>query len=87
MAAMGMTCLMLAAMAYRIGLYEADEISDGRLAAAAKLWMHAPLSPPAPVARLSRDDLAPEQHSYEQHIAVLVWQDDTLLLDSHGLLT
>ena len=87
MAAMVMTCLMLAAMAYRIGLYEADEISDGQLAAAAKLWMQAPLSPPAPVARQSRDDMAPEQHSYEQHIAVLVWQDDTLLLDSHGLLT
>lgn len=84
---MVMTCLMLAAMAYRIGLYEADEISDGRLTAAAKLWMHAPLSPPAPVARQSRDDMAPEQHSYEQPIAVLVWQDDTLLLDSHGLLT
>lgn len=84
---MVMTCLMLAAMAYRIGLYEADEISDGQLAAAAKLWMQAPLSPPAPVARLSRDDMAPEQHSYEQPIAVLVWQDDTLLLDSHGLLT
>lgn len=87
MAAMGLTWLALAAMAHHVGLYEADEISDGQLAAAAQLWVQAPLSPPAPPARQSRDDLAPERHSYEQPIAVLVWQGDTLLLDSHGLQT
>ena len=51
---MVMTCLMLAAMAYhRIGLYEADEISDGQLAAAAKPGCR-PLVPPPCGAAITR---------------------------------
>lgn len=82
---MGATWLTLAMMAYYTGLHEADEISDGQLAAAARLWLHAPLTGHPPAAVLHPDDLTPERHSYEQPIAVLIWQGSELLLDTHGL--
>jgi len=82
--AIAATWATLAAMAYYTGLHEADEISDGQLSAAAQWWLTLPI-PPALTAPSNPGGLKPEKHGYEQPLAVLVWQDQTLLLDSHGL--
>ena len=83
---MGVTWVALAAVAYYTGLHEADEISDGQLQAAAQLWLHVPLtSAPGTRPSLEHSGLKPVSGGYEQPVGVLVWQENRLWLDTHGL--
>lgn len=74
----------LAGVAFYTGMHEADEISDGQLAATAQLWLALP-SLPRGLAAPHPGGLAPAQHGYEQPQAVMAWEGNSLVLDTHGL--
>lgn len=82
--AIALTWVALAGVAYHTGLHEADEISDGQLVATARLWLaldQLPAAHPPP----QPGGLKPARHGYEQPQAIMVWQGDDLVVDSHGL--
>lgn len=76
--------LLVAVVAYYTGLAEADEISDGTLVSAAQLVLNQPrvtenISPSIERQSTPLNEYAPDLH-------VLIWQDDSLVWDSHGSL-
>ena len=87
--------LTLAGVAFYTGHHEAEEIAEGQLQSIARHWLA--LSPaqwplPAPgdtEAAPPRDPQAmvPKRSTYTTEWAVLLWQGDTLRLDTHGLAT
>ena len=88
--------LLLAGLAYSTGYHEAEEISDGLLVSAAQLLLSEPLSAPLPESDASQPLVAPQaavpkalpQHplnAYAPEFHVLVWQDERLVWDSHGV--
>lgn len=72
----------LVAVAWQGGHHEAVEITDGQLAAVARLWESATLAPLGPV--------APPHHPaglrpYVQDVAVIEWRGGERVADTHGL--
>jgi two-component system sensor histidine kinase QseC len=88
--------LLLAGLAYSTGYHEAEEISDGLLVSAAQLLLSQPLNAPLPEPDASQPHATPQvalpkalaQHppnAYAPKFHVLVWQDERLVWDSHGV--
>jgi two-component system sensor histidine kinase QseC len=88
--------LLLAGLAYSTGYHEAEEISDGLLVSAAQLLLSLPLDTPLSEPDASKPLAAPHsalpkaltQHppnAYAPEFHVLVWQDERLVWDSHGV--
>jgi two-component system sensor histidine kinase QseC len=88
--------LLLAGLVYSTGYHEAEEISDGLLVSAAQLLLSQPLSAPLPepdaykplAAQQAALPKALAQHppnAYAPEFHVLVWQDERLVWDSHGV--
>jgi len=75
--------LTLIAVAWYTGHHEAGEITDGQLVAATRLWLNAApgASPPAPLPL----NLPPAK-AYVLELAVLQWDGQRLVTDTHGLL-
>ena len=63
----------LVATAWYTGLHEAQEINEGRLDTVARLWMQ------------DGEGGAPRPSRYGPEMMVLVWDDATLVHDSHGV--
>ena len=63
----------LVATAWYTGLHEAQEINEGRLDTVARLWMQ------------DGEGDAPRPSRYGPEMMVLVWDDATLVHDSHGV--
>lgn len=78
--------LTLAGVAYYTGLHEADEITDGQLVAFAELLLRTdtPLDthPPAAMRPSSRH---PQATGYSPELRVVVWEDERLVWDTHGM--
>lgn len=74
--------LTLISVAWYTGHHEAGEITDGQLVAATRLWLHTAqgVSPPAMVPL----NLPPTQ-AYVLELAVLQWEGQRLVTDTHGL--
>jgi len=72
--------------AYRTGVHEADELTDGHLASVASLLLtqrvtsFAPAPPPASLS----GPLALRAHDYQQSLSVFIWQRDGTLLARTG---
>jgi two-component system sensor histidine kinase QseC len=88
--------MLLAGLAYSTGYHEAEEISDGLLVSAAQLLLSQPLNAPLPEPDASQPHASPQvalpkalaQHppnAYAPEFHVLVWQDERLVWDSHGV--
>jgi two-component system sensor histidine kinase QseC len=88
--------MLLAGLAYSTGYHEAEEISDGLLVSAAQLLLSLPLDTPLSEPDASKPLAAPQsalpkaltQHppnAYAPEFHVLVWQDERLVWDSHGV--
>jgi two-component system sensor histidine kinase QseC len=88
--------MLLAGLAYFTGYHEAEEISDGLLVSAAQLLLSLPLDTPLSEPDASKPLAAPQsalpkaltQHppnAYAPEFHVLVWQDERLVWDSHGV--
>ena len=88
--------LLLAGLVYSTGYHEAEEISDGLLVSAAQLLLSQPLnallskpdaSKPlaAPQAALPKALAQHPPNAYAPEFHVLVWQDERLVWDSHGV--
>jgi two-component system sensor histidine kinase QseC len=88
--------MLLAGLAYSTGYHEAEEISDGLLVSAAQLLLSLPLDTPLSEPDASKPLAAPHsalpkaltQHppnAYAPEFHVLVWQDERLVWDSHGV--
>ena len=88
--------MLLAGLAYFTGYHEAEEISDGLLVSAAQLLLSLPLDTPLSEPDASKPLAAPHsalpkaltQHppnAYAPEFHVLVWQDERLVWDSHGV--
>ena len=87
--------LVLAGLAYSTGYHEAEEIGDGLLVSAAHVLLSQPVGgdlqngsdgrkPTAPHSLTSvLSEHAPNAYTPDFH--VLVWQDDRLVWDSHGM--
>ena len=73
-------------VAYRTGIHEADELTDGHLASVAALLLslHDPafVPPNLGTARIDMPDL--KSHDYQQSLSVAVWSADGRLLSSTG---
>jgi two-component system sensor histidine kinase QseC len=91
---LGLTWVVLIAVAYYTGRHEADELGDGQMAATATLWLSLPQWPASlvdPHTTASPTDaqasLAQLGHyrGYEQAVAIIAWAQDQLVLDSHQL--
>lgn len=74
--------LMLIAFAWSTAFREARQFSDGQMASVAKLWLTATPMRIEPHPSAAVPDL---QHEYLQDVAVLAWDDDRLVTDTHGL--
>lgn len=86
--ALGMSWLTLVFVAYFTGLHEADEITDGQLASSVQMLLRQPdLSGPGPRSvELAKGVSTPWiLASYAPELHVIVWQDEHLLWDTHGL--
>ena len=86
--ALGMSWLTLVFVAYFTGLHEADEITDGQLASSVQMLlrqppMAAPGASPKGLASRESTTQGPENYAPETH--VIVWQDERLLWDTHGI--
>ena len=88
--------LLLAGLAYSTGYHEAEEISDGLLVSAAQLLLSLPLDTPLSEPDASKPLAAPHSalpkaltqyppNAYAPEFHVLVWQDERLVWDSHGV--
>jgi two-component system sensor histidine kinase QseC len=88
--------LLLAGLAYSTGYHEAEEISDGLLVSAAQLLLSQSLNALLPEPDASQSHASPQvalpkalaQHppnAYAPEFHVLVWQDERLVWDSHGV--
>jgi two-component system sensor histidine kinase QseC len=88
--------LLLAGLAYSTGYHEAEEIGDGLLVSAAQLLLSQPLNALLPEPDASQSHASPQvalpkalaQHppnAYAPEFHVLVWQDERLVWDSHGV--
>lgn len=74
--------LTLMAVAWYTGHHEAEEITDGQLVAVARLWLRAaPLDEPAPLQDVAKDRISP----YVQDVALIQWDGDRLVTDTHGM--
>lgn len=74
--------MTLIAVAWYTGHHEAEEITDGQLVAASRLWLHA--------ARGAQEVQAvplnlPPVRAYVLELAVLQWEGGRLVTDTHGL--
>jgi two-component system, OmpR family, sensor histidine kinase QseC len=88
--ALGLTWVVLIAVAYYTGRHEADELGDGQMAAAATLWLRLPQWPSdaAPRPTLGAENWQPltRYQGYEQAMAIMAWSQGHLRMDSHGLM-
>lgn len=74
--------LTLVAVAWYTGHHEAEEITDGQLVAVARLWLRAaPHDEPAPLQGVARQRVS----AYVQDVALLQWDGEHLVTDTHGL--
>lgn len=74
--------LTLVAVAWYTGHHEAEEITDGQLVAVARLWMRAaPHDEPAPLQDVATDRIS----AYVQDVALIQWDGDRLVTDTHGM--
>lgn len=71
--------LALIAFAWSTAFREARQFSDGQMIAVAKLWL---TSTPEHLQTLEAPDL---QHEYLQDMAVLAWNGERLVTDTHGM--
>lgn len=79
-----LTWLALVALAWSTGYHEARKFSDAQLISVAQLWSTAaPVSAPGPAGIRPQMRLAQDEYVHE--IAVLVWQGDAVITDTHGL--
>ncbi len=86
--ALGMSWLTLVFVAYFTGLHEADEVTDGQLASSVQMLLRQPaMAAPAaaPMVLTKRDGTAEDLASYAPELHVVVWQDERVLWDTHGL--
>ncbi len=72
----------LVGVAYYTGLHEADEISDGQLQSVAELMLR--LGAEGHVERVIEPKSDAARDAYAPELAVLLWEGDRLLQDSHG---
>ena len=74
--------LTLVAVAWYTGHHEAEEITDGQLIAVARLWMRAaPHDEPA----AQQDVRQGRVSAYVQDVALIQWDDERLVTDTHGM--
>lgn len=74
--------LTLVAVAWYTGHHEAEEITDGQLMAVARLWMRAaPHDEPATHQDVGQDRVS----AYVQDVALIQWDDERLVTDTHGM--
>lgn len=74
--------LTLVAVAWYTGHHEADEITDGQLVAVARLWMRAaPHDEPVAPQDVDRARVK----AYVQDVALLQWEGERLVTDTHGM--
>lgn len=75
--------LALIAFAWPTVFREARQFSDGQMTAVAKLWSTATPYRLEPHTAADAPDL---QHEYLQDVAVVAWDDERLVADTHGML-
>lgn len=74
--------LTLVAVAWYTGHHEAEEITDGQLVAVARLWMRAaPHDDPATPQGVGQARV----RAYVQDVALLQWDGERLVTDTHGM--
>jgi two-component system sensor histidine kinase QseC len=74
--------LTLVAVAWYTGHHEAEEITDGQLVAVARLWMRAaPHDEPAAPQDVGQGRV----RAYVQDVALLQWDGERLVTDTHGM--
>ena len=73
-------------VAYRTGIHEADELTDGHLASAAALLLNlrdpAFIQSDAATSRIDMPDL--RSHDYQQSLSIVVWDDQGRLISRTG---
>lgn len=74
--------LAVVAQAWSTAFREARKFSDGQMVAVARLWL---VAAPTGAARALPDDAADLSHEFLQDVAVLAWEGDQLVNDTHGL--
>ena len=76
------TTLLL--VAWYTGHHEAEEVTDGQLVAVARLWLPVVTGPTQAAPEAIGEN---RTRAYVQDMAVIRWQGDQLLTDTHGLAT
>ena len=78
--------LLLVALAWSTAFHEARKFSDGQLVAIARLWLTAaPSSAISPTPSRAIEDAPVLAHEYLQDVAVLAWDEGSLVTDTHSM--
>ncbi|MDP2221046.1 MAG: histidine kinase dimerization/phospho-acceptor domain-containing protein, partial [Hydrogenophaga sp.] len=84
LSALTLVWLTLMAVAWYTGNHETEEMSDGHMLGVARLWLAVS---PASVGELTQPLARQGLSSYVQDVAVIEWQGDRVVTDTHRLAT